>query len=204
MRVLITGGSSWIKIDDVRILTNIFTGRTSLFLARYFLKKKSKVTLIINDHCVKELPKGLKVISFRYFNELKKALIRELKANSYDLIIHAAAVSDYELRKVFPGKISSGKRKMILKFIPTPKLTKTVRHLAKNSVLVQFKLEISRLGLLEKAHNSLARSGFDFVVANAWKDLESGYQAFILDRNGNVKEVNSRNSLALNLFNLAK
>ena len=36
MKVLITGGATWIKIDVVRIITNIFTGKTALFLAKEF------------------------------------------------------------------------------------------------------------------------------------------------------------------------
>ena len=48
MKVLITGGPTWVKIDEVRIITNIFTGRTALFLAKEFKRRKYDVTLIIN------------------------------------------------------------------------------------------------------------------------------------------------------------
>ena len=34
MKVLITAGATWVKIDDVRIITNRFTVNTGLYLAK--------------------------------------------------------------------------------------------------------------------------------------------------------------------------
>ncbi len=39
MKVLVTAGSTWTKIDDVRIITNRFTGKTGLGLAQGLKKK---------------------------------------------------------------------------------------------------------------------------------------------------------------------
>jgi phosphopantothenoylcysteine synthetase/decarboxylase len=198
MKVLITAGPTWVKIDDVRIVTNVFTGRSGLYLAQQFRKKGHSVTLVINPHCLGKI-KGMKVIPFHYFEDFKKAVSEELKSSFYDAVIHTAAVSDYKLRSVFKGKIASGKDELVLNMKPAEKIIKTIRRLARKSVLIQFKLEAERKGLVDKAYNSLVENKSDFVVANALRDLKRKYKAFIIDRNKDIIEVNSKPGLFNNL-----
>ena len=200
MNVLITAGPTWTKIDDIRIITSFFTGRTGLYLAKEFKKIGSNVTLLINSHCIGKI-RNLNVINFRYFDEFKKAVIEILKKNNYDLIIHSAAVSDYRLKRTFSGKIPSN-RDLKLELVPTEKIIKIIRRLAKGSVVVQFKLEIKRKDLIKKAYNSLLENKSDFVVANALEDLKNKYKAFIIDKERNIIEVNSKKELFLNLSKL--
>ncbi len=204
MRVLITGGATWVKIDKVRILTNIFTGKTSLFLAKYFLKKKAKVTLLINPHCIEKFPQGrnIKIIFFRYFDELKKALREELKKNKYDAIIHTAAVSDYALKRPFKGKIPSNRKRIELHLQPTQKLTTLIRSLAKNSFLVQFKLETKSKYIIKKAYRSLTNNRFNLVVANVYRPQNKQYSTFIIDSGLNITKISSLRELAQNLFGI--
>ena len=97
MKVLITSGSTWIKIDDIRIITNRFTGKTGLFLARKIHEAGHTVTLLTNPHCL-NIKKGKSVILYRYFDEFENQVVKLLKHNKYDAIIHMAAVSDYRLK----------------------------------------------------------------------------------------------------------
>ncbi len=204
MRILITGGATWAKIDKVRILTNIFTGKTSLFLAKYFLKKKTEVTLLINPHCIESFPRSrnIKIIFFRYFDELKKALKEELKRNKYDAIIHTAAVSDYVLKRPFKGKIPSNRKKIELRLQPTQKLTKLIHSLAKNSFLVQFKLETKSKYILKKAYRSLITNRFNLVIANVYRPQNKQYSAFIIDPSFTITKVSSLGELAQSLFDI--
>ncbi|MCM8831612.1 MAG: phosphopantothenoylcysteine decarboxylase [Candidatus Omnitrophica bacterium] len=195
MNILITAGPTWVKIDEVRILTSIFTGKTGLYLAQKFKENKHLVTLLINNHCINTIYKGIKLIPFRYFDELKEAISKQLKKIKYDVIIHSAAVSDYKLKKTFKGKIPSGKEELILKFTPTEKLIKLIRKLAPETVLVQFKLEVTKKCLIEKAYKSLKENKSDFVVANALEDLKMGYKAFIIDKSKKVITINSKKNL---------
>jgi len=201
MKILITAGATWIKIDDVRILTNKFTGKTGLYLAQQLKKKGHSVTLLVNDHCLGKIT-GLKVISYRYFDELKILLNRLLKKNRYDAIIHMAAVSDYKVKNIKKGKIPSCQKKLTLQLVPTEKLVKTIRKLCRQALLIQFKLEVQRKGLIEDAYQSLKENNSDFVVANALKDLVFGYKGFIVSREKHVIPVSSKVSLANNLHKL--
>jgi len=200
VKILVTAGPTWIKIDEVRILTSIFTGKTGLYLAREFAKKGHSVTLFINPHCLGQKIKGIHVINFKYFEDFKRKVTKELKDKRYDVIIHSAAVSDYKLKKVFSAKIPSGKKSLALELIPTQKLVKTIRRLVKGSVLIQFKLEIKRKGLLEKAYRSLKENKSDFVVANALEDLRHTYKAFLIDKHKKAISLESKKELFLSLL----
>lgn len=195
-KILITAGPTWIKVDDVRVITAIFSGNTGMFLAKNFKKHGLKVTLIINSpHLYKAELNGVKIIPFKCFEDFKEKVTRELKTNCYDTIIHSAAVSDYKLGKAFKGKIASGKNKLILKLTPAEKIIKMIRKLQKKANLIQFKLEIKRKGLVEKAFQSLRKNKSNFVVANALEDLKLHYKSFLIDKNRNIITINSKESL---------
>lgn len=205
MKVLITAGPTWIKIDDVRVITTIFSGNTGIFLAKNFKKKGHSVTLLVNSPYLNKAElKGIKIISFKYFEDFKKRITEEVTANRYDAIIHSAAVADYKLSKMLKGKVSSGKKSLTLKLVPAEKIIKAIRSFQKQAVLVQFKLEIERQGLLKKAFESLNANKSNFVVANALKDLKLGYKSFLIDTDKNIITINSKKSLFDNLEKVIK
>jgi len=194
--VLVTAGSTWIKIDEVRVLTNRFTGRTGLELARELQNAGCNVTVLVNPHCVSKELSGLKVVKFYYYDELKDGVARLLKKQKFDAIIHTAAVSDYYLPDPACAKIPSGKKALVLKLTPTQKIIKLMRAQASRTLLVQFKLENSTKGLVEKAYKSLKSNDSDFVVANA---LDSIGRKYLIGRDARIVEFKGVKSLAVGL-----
>ncbi|MCB0393923.1 MAG: bifunctional phosphopantothenoylcysteine decarboxylase/phosphopantothenate--cysteine ligase CoaBC, partial [Bdellovibrionales bacterium] len=95
MRVLITAGGTSEPIDGVRYITNFSTGKTGASIADEFSVSQHDVVYLHARSA--ELPKSFNVIrkSFFTYQDLKSLLEKELKNHSYDLVIHAAAVSDY-------------------------------------------------------------------------------------------------------------
>jgi len=180
-------------VDDVRILTNRFTGKTGLYLAKGLKRKGHSVTLLINLHCVGKI-EGLKVIPYQYFEEFKWEVAKAIKKQRYDAIIHNAAVSDYKLKKLLKGKIPSG-RSRSLKLVPTEKIIKRIRAKAPNSLLIQFKLEPKQRGIINKAYKSLRENRSDFVVANALEDMQAGYKGFLISKDKKVISLKSREFL---------
>jgi len=195
MKVLVTAGATWVKVDDARILTNKFTGKTGLFLAQALKKQGHKVTLIINPHCIGEI-KGIKTIYYRYLDEFIKAVDKALKRESFGMIIHTAAVSDYKLKSAFKGKIPSNKKELVLKLTPSEKVIKRMRRLAKNALIVQFKLEAKTRSLCSKAYKSLKSNKSNYVVANSLEDLKKGYKAFLIDKDKNITAIGSKKALS--------
>jgi len=195
MKILITAGATWVKLDDVRILTNRFSGKSGLYLAGQLKKKGHSVTLLINPHCTGKVG-GLKAYYYHYLDDFRKKVYALLRRNRYQAIIHMAAVSDYKLAKPKIGKISSGKKSLSLKLKPAEKIIRGIRKLAKKSLLIQFKLETTGKQLIEKAYQSLKSNKSDFVVANALSDLGLGYKAFLIDREKNIVTIRSKKALA--------
>ncbi|MCF7916438.1 MAG: phosphopantothenoylcysteine decarboxylase [Candidatus Omnitrophica bacterium] len=194
MQILITAGSTWTRIDQVRILTNRFSGKTGLYLANKLAEKGHQLTLIINPHSVGKID-NLKTFSFYYFDEFKNRLEMILKNNKFDAIIHMAAVSDYLPKVSRQGKIASGKKDLNISLVPAPKVIKQIRKLAKKAILIQFKLEVKKERIIEKAYLSMKKNGSDYVVANALEELKSGYKAVLIDRQKKIIDIASKNDL---------
>ena len=193
-KILITAGPTWVKVDAVRILTNIFTGRTGLYLAQRLKNKGFSVTLLVNDYHLGKIS-GLKIDTFRYFEELSKKIKGLLKNNRYRVIIHTAAVSDYVLTPR-RGKVPSQKNDLILKLKPAEKIIKTMRKMAPQSILFQFKLETGRQKLIKRALESMRKNRSDYVIANALSDLHTKYKSFIITKDGSIIRVSSKEELA--------
>jgi phosphopantothenate--cysteine ligase len=183
MRVLITSGGTREPIDGVRALVNTSTGKTGSILAKQFLLAGDKVTLLHGKHaCIPEGP-GYRLIEYTSFKDLEERLRRLLETEPpFDVIIHAAAVSDYspvEIRtstgESIPagaeGKISSDSDEITIRLVSNRKLIDQIRQLAPSSLIVAFKLtnretEHRQRQLIERL---LERGVCDLLVHN---DLE--------------------------------
>ena len=185
-KILITAGPTWVAIDSVRVISNIATGETGILLAKEAAKKGAKVTLVLGPVGEVKIKTGklIKVIRFRFFDELKKIIIRELKSHGYDAVIHSAAVSDFKPEKITSGKIISGIKKLKLNLLPTEKLIDLIRRIDKDLFLVGFKFEpsLKKGALLKETGRLLRRAGLDAAVANT-KD-NNGYRAHIVTKAG--------------------
>jgi len=101
-RILITGGPTNEYIDEVMKITNMSTGTFSVTLGEYFLNHGDEVCLILNHHVnvdnLMTMPHSSEKLKFHWVettDEMVKALKRE-SSNTYDAVIHAAAVGDYK------------------------------------------------------------------------------------------------------------
>src|ERR1041385_7988360 len=139
-KILITCGPTWVAIDDVRVLSNRSTGELGRILARRLKGAGAKVTVLEGPVTEPLKDRLIKVLKFSFFEELTELLNEELKKR-YDVVIHAAAVSDFRLPKKFSGKISSEKRRLNLNLVRAPKLINRIKKIAPKTFLVGFKLE---------------------------------------------------------------
>ncbi|MDD4953769.1 MAG: phosphopantothenoylcysteine decarboxylase [Candidatus Omnitrophica bacterium] len=196
-RVLITAGPTWVPIDIVRVISNVASGETGILLAERLSALGADVTLILGPVAACCLAQKVRVINFRFFDQLREMLKRELKSRRYDVIIHSAAVSDFKPKAFFKGKIDSDKT-VLLELEPLPKIIKDIRHLAPRATLVMFKLEagVSDNVLVRRASKAKERSGADIAVANRLDP----YRAFIIDKAGNITAVKNKQELTKGLL----
>ncbi len=198
-RILITGGASWVRLDAIRILTNVFTGNTAVFLSKEFSGKGHSVTLLINPARAKGLGalKNATIIPYRWFDEFVGKISRLLRSKRFDCVIHSAALADFCPERVFCGKMASRKH-WILRLKPTPKVLPLIRRLCKGKV-VQFKLEVgaNKKALIESAYKSLKENRTDFVIANSYRTgMSSGIRGYLIDRQKRVIPIVSQRAMS--------
>lgn len=179
-KVLITAGPTWVPIDKVRVISNTSSGTTGVLLAEGLKNAGAKVTLLLGPIGNCQLSKGISIIRFRFFDELKDSLLKELRKGQYDILIHSAAVSDYKLLKPYAKKVKSNLKRWALNLVPTQKLIGLARKAAPHIFLVPFKFESeskSRSELIKKA-SLLKYARPQLVVANTL--CKNRYIAYIL------------------------
>ena len=203
-RVLVTGGPTWVAIDDVRVISNTSTGEMSLWLAREAATAGLDVDLLLGPACAPgRLPARVKVQRFAFYHELSALLSEKLRAHRYDAIFHAAAVSDYLCRPV-DGKISSEAGELVLRLTRAPKLVAKIRSLNPSARVVIFKLErgITDAVLVRRALIAMKQTRADLAVANTFD--KAGYRAYILDQTDVAIRVASKKSVAKILIDRIK
>ena len=194
-RVLITSGPTSVPIDDMRVITNRSTGEMGRLLAAACLKRGAKVTLLEGAVTTGlPLPRGVRQRKFYFFSELEKSLKLELGKRP-DIVIHAAAVSDFALPRIFKGKLGSGD-KVKLDLVPTKKLVKAIKKARVLVFLVAFKFEpkLERGYVLKKTRALFRQAKCDLVVANSV--ARGKYRACLVRPDGKMSEaVKSKRAL---------
>ena len=190
MKVLVTSGGTKIKLDLVRSITNMSRGTFGSKIATSFSKlpldtditflyaKNSKLPYCnsLND-CFR---RGIKLVEYVTFDDYEAELEVCLKQQP-DIIVLAAAVSDYGVENPVNGKIRSG-NDLIIKLVPLPKLISTVREICPNSVLCGFKLLVNSTEeeLKEAIYKSVHANKCDLVVGNDLRDIKNDNHKLII------------------------
>ena len=162
-KILIIGGPTAEKIDDVRIITNLSSGKTAVSLAKNAFFRGADVELWYGPG-IESSPNYIKKISFESINDIEK-LLKKKSLKEFDSIILCAAISDYIPIK-HKGKIQSEKEKFLLEMNPAPKIISIIRNKAPQSKIIGFKVEEKKDSLKEKAMILLRKNNLNFVVAN--------------------------------------
>lgn len=171
LRVLITSGGTAEPIDGVRVLTNTSTGATGALLARHFARRGHDVVLL--RATTAEPVASVREREFRTHADLERALATLLGNESFDIVVHAAAVSDFRVAHISVdgqpapagGKIPSD-ADVQLALAPQTKLVGQLRRWSRHAGvrLVAFKLT-------EHATPAAARAAVDRLFASAHVDF---------------------------------
>jgi phosphopantothenoylcysteine decarboxylase/phosphopantothenate--cysteine ligase len=195
-KILITAGPTWVPIDSVRVISNIASGETGILLAKKLMRMGARPTLVLGPGQANCLDGKLNLKRFRYFDELKNIITRELKSKNYDILIHTAAVSDYRPKARLAKKADSGKKLWKLNLVPTPKLIKLVKKTAPGIFLVGFKYKpkAKKEDLFKRAKLLAKHTRAGLVVANTAQ--RGRYQAYILSREKIYARASGKKELA--------
>ncbi|MFA6458999.1 MAG: phosphopantothenoylcysteine decarboxylase [Candidatus Paceibacterota bacterium] len=199
--ILVSAGSTWVSIDTVRVITNIFKGKIGLTIAEAAAQHGANVTLLLGpsmDVSSLKLPVNINVIRFKYFDELDLLMKNALISQKFDAVVHSAAVSDFKLKKVHIGKIKSNTNNLILRLIPTKKIVDDIKKYAPNVFLIKFKLEVGVTveKLTSIAFNSLQKSNADLIVANIYDSKFTDHEAYIIDKQNIIEKATGKKKIA--------
>lgn len=118
---------------------------------------------------------------FRNYDDYSELLERLVAIGKPDMVILAAAVSDYGCMNAVDGKIRT-RGEMALEMYPLPKLINRVKQWHPDCCLVGFKLLVGSTDeqLFEASMKSILENQCDLVVANDLRDLQANDHRLIL------------------------
>lgn len=206
-KVLITSGGTMEYIDDVRVLTNISTGKLGSILAQRFASENyvhyvhGKNTILPLQHPHIDTYEVTDVSSLM---EIMKILVPKV-----DLVIHAMAVSDFGFNKKNALKLKSNDPQAFIKYLSTsikmnPKVIAHIKTWNPDVKLVGFKFEVGSTfsELFQRAMESIENNKCDLVVANDKAEMltRKSHVAYLINPDGTFTQVFEKKYIAEDLF----
>ena len=180
-KVVITGGATTEKIDDVRAITNFSSGKMARALARAFYYAGAEVKLLASFETANEPFLSLKFSSSSELLELCKS-----ECEGANLLVMCAAVSDFVPTKI-DGKIKKEDvgESLNLSLKRNVDILQSLKEFKCKKI--GFKLEISNESALKSARSMLEKKALDAVCLN-----------ILGEKNGFASEQNEVNFITKN------
>ncbi|PID28343.1 MAG: bifunctional phosphopantothenoylcysteine decarboxylase/phosphopantothenate--cysteine ligase CoaBC [Candidatus Cloacimonadota bacterium] len=161
LKILITTGGCREKIDPMRFIGNLSSGKTGLAIARAAFFRGADVTLVYASTDVKipEYLNSVKTLSAKEMSDYVLAV-----KDDFDIILKAAAVADYTIENPASEKIKKNEN-FSLELVRTNdillELGKTKKE---NTVLAGFAAESENI--VENAEAKLKKKNLDLIIGN--------------------------------------
>ena len=166
-RVIVTAGGTREPIDAVRYIGNSSSGRMGIEIAKAARDAGALVHLIAANIDL-ALPKGIEVTRVGSVDELELAMDLEC-----DVMIMAAAVSDFRVEKPYLGKLNRSNG-LNLELTPTKDLIANYAANHPNTIHIAFALaEETQERLIEIARGKLWDKSVTAVIGNSFEALGS-------------------------------
>lgn len=206
--VLVTAGPTREALDPVRYLTNPSTGKMGFAIARAAVRMGAQDVHLVTGPTELDTPFGVKRHDVVSAADMLKA-VKPL-AGKVDLVVAAAAVSDFAPEKVSKSKLkkSAQGEKITLPLAQTPDiLAYASKNRKKGAVVVGFAVETGKE--IRNAMEKLQKKALDYIVVNNPRNQGAAFggetnRAVILDSAGNRVELPliSKDELAERLLEL--
>lgn len=170
--VLITAGPTYEPIDPVRFLGNRSSGKMGFALADESARRGANVLLVTGPTSLKAQLPGIRCIPVETAEQMLQATLAQQP--EADIIIGAAAVSDYRPEKPRKQKIKKDRDALQLALVKNPDVIQAVAAKRKaGQFILGFALETEEgeANALEK----MRRKGLDAIVLNTLQDEGAGF-----------------------------
>jgi phosphopantothenoylcysteine decarboxylase/phosphopantothenate--cysteine ligase len=171
-RFIVTAGPTIESIDPVRFISNPSSGKMGFAVARAAAQRGADVTLITGPTHLAD-PVGVDTIRVRTTDEMAEAVFQHYE--NVDVVVKAAAVSDYRPQKSAVHKIKKGKGEWILALHQNQDILKALGRRKARQVLVGFAAETRDLE--QNAAQKLAEKNLDMIVGNLVGSADSGFES---------------------------
>lgn len=181
LNVLITAGPTMERLDPVRALTNLSSGKMGYAVAQAALEAGAHVTLISGPTCLAP-PAAAHLMAVESAAEMLAAVDRQIAGA--DIFISVAAVADYRPVQMQVNKLKKTAARLTLELVPNVDILAHVAQLPNPPFCVGFAAETERLleyGEAKRQHKHLPL----LVVNDAREALGSDdNELILLDDNG--------------------
>ena len=202
-KVLISAGPTIEELDPVRYISNHSSGKMGYSLAETALSLGAEVKLISGPTNQSISSENIKIVHIKTGKELHEAILNDY--NNSDIVIMAAAVSDYKPIEFSEKKIKKDNNELNIKFEKTTDILFELGQNKKNQILVGFALENNNE--LSNAINKLEKKNLDLIVLNSLNDEGAGFgydtnKITVVDCSGNVTpyKLKKKNEVADDVF----
>jgi len=218
-KVLITAGGTHENIDEVRVLTNISTGRLGAKIAEefYFSDKDFEIHYVAPKSAVIPNPvrNGMFRIKENYYHhevtdvqsvyDIMKELVPKM-----DIVIHCMAVSDFGFKPT-SVKLKSNDPVAFIESLKervyqTPKILKEIKGWNRNCFLVSFKFEVGLTTeeLIRVASKAKEENGCDLVIANDKMQMKQEKRHIAYAISDYTEKLTDKDEIAKYIFNKVK
>lgn len=164
--VLVTAGGTREPLDPIRYIGNRSSGKQGYAIAAEAVRRGARVTLI-SANVTLTAPAGVDLVAVETVRDLQNALSQH--AAQADVVIMAAAVSDFTPVEVAEHKIKKSDENLVVEFRKNPDLLQgLVENRLPHQVIIGFAAETGdqHKSVLEHAKTKLAAKGCDALVVN--------------------------------------
>ena len=188
--LLITAGPTREPLDPVRYLSNRSSGRMGYDLAGEGLRRGAEVILVSGPTALLP-PFGAEMRVVETAAEMSREV--EKNFSRADVLIMAAAVSDFRTPAPALRKIKKKEAFPVLRLVPTEDILAALRGRRGRATKVVVGFAAETEDVVANARKKLRTKGLDFIVANDVSRIDIGFdsednQVVIIDRKGTAFE----------------
>ncbi|MEA3375110.1 MAG: bifunctional phosphopantothenoylcysteine decarboxylase/phosphopantothenate--cysteine ligase CoaBC [Chloroflexota bacterium] len=192
-RVVVSAGPTEEPLDPVRFLSNPSSGRQGFALSQAAVDRGAEVTLVAGPTHL-ATPVGVERVDVRTAEEMKDAVLEASAAA--DVLLMAAAVSDYGPAEAAAQKMKKGAGDLTLRLTRRPDILTAVKReraeTGRPHVVVGFAAETD--DLVANACEKLEAKGLDLIVANDVTLADAGFgvetnRVVLLEPDGKATEL---------------
>ena len=166
--VVVTAGATSEKIDDMRVISNLSSGRMGIALAQAAKDAGADVHLILANSQITPPGNLDHITKVQSVDEIHHSSLELTK--DADMFISVAAISDFKPKKISSQKIKRSNKSLNLELIPTQDVIADIAAKHKNTYCVAFAAESENLtNTIKKAKLKLKQKKVNAIVASPIK-----------------------------------